>query len=61
MNFINLRSVFNRKVRAKNPLLFIYKPVVKNSSEPTQILKCRTDRKNNNRNSIKSDLIILEL
>ena len=27
MNFINLRSVFNRKVRAKNPLLFIYKPV----------------------------------
>jgi len=30
MNFINLRSVFNRKVRAKNPLLFIYKPVVRN-------------------------------
>lgn len=29
MNFINLRSVFNRKVRAKNPLLFIYKTVVK--------------------------------
>jgi len=27
MNFINLRSVFNRKVRAKNPLLFIYKTV----------------------------------
>ena len=30
MNFINLRSVFNRKVRAKNPLLFIYKTVVCN-------------------------------
>ena len=30
MNFINLRSVFNRKVRAKNPLLFIYKTVVSN-------------------------------
>jgi len=30
MNFINLRSVFNRKVRAKNPLLFIYKHVVSN-------------------------------
>ena len=28
MNFINLRSVFNRKVRAKNPLLFIYNHVV---------------------------------
>tara|TARA_R110002126_G_scaffold224174_1_gene369078 strand:- start:2272 stop:2805 length:534 start_codon:yes stop_codon:yes gene_type:complete len=27
MDFINLRSVFNRKVSAKNPLLFIYKTV----------------------------------
>ena len=34
MNFINLRSVFNRKVRAKNPLLFIYKPVVSNAEKP---------------------------
>ena len=30
MDFINLRSVFNRKVSAKNPLLFIYKTVVSN-------------------------------
>ena len=28
MDFINLRSVFNRKISAKNPLLFIYKTVV---------------------------------
>ena len=33
MDFINLRSVFNRKVSAKNPLLFIYKPVGCNLKE----------------------------
>ena len=31
MDFINLRPVFNRKVSAKNPLLFIYKTVVHNA------------------------------
>lgn len=31
MDFINLRSVFNRKVSAKNPLLFIYKTVGRHS------------------------------
>lgn len=38
MNFINLRSVFNRKVRAKNPLLFIYKTVVKHLKKIIYIL-----------------------
>ena len=31
MDFINLRPVFNRKVSAKNPLLFIYKTVMHNA------------------------------
>jgi len=33
MDFINLRSVFNRKVSAKNPLLFIYKTVSYNMTK----------------------------
>jgi len=38
MNFINLRSVFNRKFRAKNPLLFIDEHVG-NNKNPTITLK----------------------
>ena len=34
MIYVNLSSALNRKVRAKNPLLFIYKPVVSNAEKP---------------------------